>query len=71
MEYEQLSMYPPQTCALAITARRDQWGEWTVTATVGREHVAGVDWMPSETYTELTRQEAGDVIAAVATTFGN
>lgn len=63
-------LFEPQTCALAITARRDGWGYWTLTVTVGEDHDDGVEWRPSDTYTELCRDEVADVVQAVAATFG-
>ena len=63
-------LFPPPTGALAITARRDQWGEWTLSVTVGLDTPDGIDWQPSDTYTELTRAECADVVQAVASTFG-
>lgn len=64
-------LFPPASAALAITARRDSWGQWSLTITVGLETPEGIDWQPSDSYSELTRAECADVVQAVASTFGD
>lgn len=63
MDYTQPTLFQPTCDRLAITARRDDWGYWTLTLTPGFSTADGPEWGATETYTELTREEVGDILA--------
>jgi len=70
MQYHQAEMFPPATCGLAITARRDRWGVWSVRVSRGIEGPDMVEWEAGDTYHELTRDEVVDVVEATVALFG-
>lgn len=63
--YHDVPLFPPTAGALAVTARRDDWGYWSLTVSVRLDGPEGPEWVSHPPYTELTREELLDVLEAL------